>query len=187
MIYKYKYLNNNIEYKKYIQQQNVVANYNGDQTAKINYSEYLNENYKNILDIGCRDGKFINKYSIYGIDIGSNALKRAVKNFGEDFVEKYIKIADIQDESFPSIFNISFDFINFSHTIEHLFDPSKALNNITKIMNENTRMLIIIPADIPRFKSIKTAILKQPYHEIFWTDLNDVLSFLSNNGLKIIN
>ena len=35
-------------------------------------------------------------------------------------------------------------------------------------MTNKTEMLIIIPADLPRFKTIKKCIEGQPYHEIFW-------------------
>ena len=68
-----------MSYDFYTNQQNIVANCDIDQTIKIDYSNYFTPNTQYILDIGCRDGKFIkrysNKYTVYGIDIGDNGLK----------------------------------------------------------------------------------------------------------------
>lgn len=190
MIYKNIFLKKQDNYKKYVEEQNIVANCELDQTARINYDKYLNQNIKNILDIGCRNGKFINRYNklynVYGIDIGENSYKRAVNVYGKEFADKHIIIQDIQDENILEHFNIKFDFINFSHVIEHLLNPSNALNNIKKLMNINSKMLIIIPADIPRFKNINAAIKGQPYHEIFWEDKQDIISFIESNDLFII-
>lgn len=192
MIIKKEFLKETINYKKYIDEQNVVADYNGDQTQKINYeSKYFKGNMKKMLDIGCRDGKFIHRYSekyeIYGIDIGENARIRAEKLFGKDFSDNFIKIYDVQNEGLKDLFDFKFDFINFSHVIEHLLNPSNALDNIKKIMHKDTEMLIIIPGDLPRFKTIQKCIRGQPFHEIFWENKDDIIKFLKENDLNIIN
>lgn len=191
MIIKSEFLKQNKSIDQYTKEQNIVANCELDQTKRVNYiKEYFNENTKTILDIGCRDGKFIKRYSdkyiIYGIDIGDNAIKRSIKNFGKEFVEKFIKIGDIQDKGIINMFDYKFDFINFSHVIEHLLDPVKALNIIKELMNENSRMLIIIPGDVPRFKTIEKCIKGQPYHEVFWKNTSDIEGFLKTNGFKIL-
>ena len=192
MIYKHIFLNNKPDYELYVKEQNVVADYNGDQTKKINYIEkYFKDTTKNIIDIGCRDGKFINRYAklynIYGIDIGDNSRIRADKNFGKDFSNKHIKILDVQKTDLYEQFKIKFDFINFSHVIEHLTNPDKALKNLEKVMHDKTEMLIIIPADLPRFMTIEKCIRHQPYHEIFWENKDDIISFIEKNNFDIIN
>ena len=192
MIVKKEFLRQPINYKKYIDEQNVVADYNGDQTQKINYeSKYFKVDMKKILDIGCRDGKFIKRYSdkydIYGIDIGDNARIRAEKLFGKEFSDNFIKIFDVQNEGLKDLFDFKFDFINFSHVIEHLLNPSRALSNIKNIMHENSEMLVIIPADLPRFKTIQRCIKGQPFHEIFWENKNDVINFFIKNNFNIIS
>ena len=192
MIVKKEFLRQPINYKKYIDEQNVVADYNGDQTQKINYeSKYFKVDMKKILDIGCRDGKFIKRYSdkydIYGIDIGENARIRAEKLFGKEFSDNFIKIYDVQNKGLKDLFDFKFDFINFSHVIEHLLNPSGALSNIKNIMHENGEMLVIIPADLPRFKTIQRCIKGQPFHEIFWENKNDVINFFVKNNFTIIS
>lgn len=191
MIIKNEFLKKNVNYTNYKDEQNIVADYNGDQTKKINYiKNYFKEDTKNILDIGCRDGKFIKmynkKYKVYGIDIGDNARIRAEKTFGKKFASDFITIIDVQDESFKKIYDFKFNFINFSHVIEHLIYPKKAIDNIKFYMTNKTEMLIIIPADLPRFKTIKKCIEGQPYHEIFWENKRDIINFLDDCGLDII-
>jgi len=191
MIIKSEFNSSKKNYESYVNEQNVVANCELDQTSRINYEDiYFKSGINNILDIGCRDGKFINRYSklynVYGIDIGPNAIARAISNFGHDFTNKYITLGDIQDSEIINKFDVKFDFINFSHVIEHLLDPSKGLQNIKKIMADNATMLIIIPGDMPRFKTIEKCISGQPYHEIFWENSNDVKQFIYKNGFEII-
>lgn len=183
----------NKDYTQYVKEQNVVADYSADQTAKINYLHYdvTPDKVTSILDIGCRDGKFIKRFEptykdVYGIDIGENAMKRASKNFGSSWANTHIKITDIQDKNFVNPFPIKFDFINFSHVIEHLLDPVQALKNINSMMNKNAKILVIIPADIPRFKTLEECIKRQPYHEIFWENTDDVIHFFTSNNYNII-
>ena len=191
MIYKRIFLDNYPSYDKYVEEQNIVAKYNSDQTKKIDYiHHYFKDNTKNVLDVGCRDGKFIKRYStsynVYGVDIGENAIIRAEENFGKEFSNKYIKILDVQETDLYEKFEIKFDFINFSHVIEHLINPEKALNNLKKVMHDKSEMLIIIPADLPRFKTIEKCIKGQPYHEIFWENKDDIILFIKNNNFDII-
>ena len=46
MIIKNEFLQKNVNYSNYKDEQNIVANYNGDQTKKINYiKNYFKERY----------------------------------------------------------------------------------------------------------------------------------------------
>jgi SAM-dependent methyltransferase len=186
----------NIEktYDVYVNEQNIVSDYDGDQTYIIDYTKYMadlnNDSY--ILDIGCRDGRWINRlekkyHNIYGIDIGDASYKNSIKKYGEEWTKNHIFKGDIQENILiKQLSDMKFDFINFSHTIEHLNNPDQALKNIRNLMKDESKILIIIPADLIKFKTLELAMKNQPYHEIFWESTEDVKDYLKNNGFEII-
>ena len=77
----------NKNYNEYISEQNIVSAYNGDQTQHIDYNKYLQGLHTDsyILDIGCRDGKWLqrlyiqNYKNVFGVDIGSSSYNKAIK------------------------------------------------------------------------------------------------------------
>lgn len=83
----------------------------------------------NVLDIGCRAGAHTVQYfhdkgcNSYGIDIGTNA-EAAWSNHK---LKSNLKRADIH-EGIP--FDLKFDIISISHTLEHCHTPELALKHV---------------------------------------------------------
>jgi len=78
---------------------------------------------------------------IIGIDIDKKTIVE-LKNLGIDDIF-YGDI--IRDEYEIDLQKFSFDYIIFGDVIEHLENPGSALDNIKKLMNENTKLILTTP------------------------------------------
>jgi len=102
----------------------------------------------NILDIGCRQGLMLKRLfesgyrNVYGIDIGEHAKNRWVK-------EKYPFITNmVQCDVHRGIpFDIQFDLITISHTLEHLYDPELVISLIFDSLKEDGLVHSIVPIE----------------------------------------
>jgi len=115
-------------------------------------SKYLNQvpielnNTINFLDIGCRAGAETVKFfaskgcNSYGIDIGTNAEAA----WNNNPLKANLRRADIH-EGIP--FNIKFDIISISHTLEHCHSPEIALNHIHASLKDNGYVWGIVPVE----------------------------------------
>lgn len=115
-------------------------------------SRYLNEvpielnNTINFLDIGCRASAetvsfFASKgCNSYGIDIGTNAEAA----WSSNPLKMNLCKADIHD-GIP--FNIKFDIISISHTLEHCHSPEIALTHIYNSLKDNGYVWGIVPVE----------------------------------------
>lgn len=104
----------------------------------------------NILDIGCGVGiydfnilKKFRKAKIIGIDISKPQLEIATKiskekGFSEQvvFLEGDAETLNIERE---------FDYVICAEVIEHLPDPTKAIENIAKLCRLNTKVIFSVP------------------------------------------
>ncbi len=110
---------------------------------KLFFYEYCNHKLarrKNILDIGCGIGEFLKlrKKGIFGVDRNIESLKKAQR-----YCDKLIQ-ADILKLPFQ---DATFDAINCSHVIEHLF-PNEAyqlLCEMNRVLRINATLIITSP------------------------------------------
>ena len=89
---------------------------------------FINEG--NLLDVGCNGGFFLNalseKFNKFGIEIDSEAVEFARKEYGLNVTEGVIG-HDNFEENF-------FDLIIFRGVIEHLLEPSDALDRASTLL-----------------------------------------------------
>lgn len=181
-------------YKKYKEGQNLVSKYKEQHSLRYDYNEiykHLDKDNSFIVDVGCRDGGYVKHLqklgykNSYGIDIGVSGINKAKSDFGEDWVNKYLKLQDVQ-EKFP--FDFSCDFVNLSHTLEHFVFPEKAMNNIVSHLKDDGFMWIVVPSDLPDCGGKLSTLEKgSDYHWIFFTDEKSIEDFLSTVGLTTLS
>jgi SAM-dependent methyltransferase len=99
-----------------------------------------------VLDIGCRSKAYtVNLFhklgcKSFGIDIG----ERAEKGWSKLPFKDNLKRADIHN-GVP--FDIKFDIISISHTLEHCHDPDKVISNIFKALKPGGYVWSIVPLE----------------------------------------
>ena len=102
---------------------------------------------KKILDIGCAKGFLLNAakksgWETYGIDISAPAAAIARKKFGLDVFTGPIESAPYKNEFFDVI--CAFDYL------EHVRNPFKALDKMSKMLRRGGTLVI----EVPNIKSI---------------------------------
>ncbi|MDO8537283.1 MAG: class I SAM-dependent methyltransferase [archaeon] len=107
-----------------------------------------------LLDVGCAEGHFLKAFSqnfeVYGIDISNYAVQKA-KNLNKKFEKNIFAHSADADWNFPEKF---FDAIIINHTIEHLHDPKKCLQNAFIHLKDNGILYIAFPTklyELPKF------------------------------------
>jgi SAM-dependent methyltransferase len=96
-----------------------------------------------VLDIGCGNGKYLHFLSKYGnfqlfaTELPGNSAKRAAK-----ITNMQLHIGKIESANFPENY---FDAISLFHVFEHLEEPQKTLEIISKIAKKNARLQISFP------------------------------------------
>mgnify|MGYP001294167056 CR=1 FL=1 len=186
------------ESQNYINEQNFVAKYPGQHSLSYDFDVILEKLNKDsyILDIGCRGGETVKKLqelgftNSYGTDIGSDAEKKCLENYGKEWTEKYFKIGDIQ-KGLP--FSQKFDFVIFSHTLEHCQKPTLAMRNIFHGLNDNGFLFIAIPTDyedsVSNNQTVDFMLFQDPttfFHWIFWESLEDITEYCTSFGFEVV-
>jgi len=104
--------------------------------------KYLGESItnKNILDFGCGPGSFILKArqkakKVYGLELES----RLQPFYAQKNIEVFQNIDDIQSD-------LKFDLITAFHVVEHLKDPIKTLQELSKFLAKDGRIIIEVPS-----------------------------------------
>ena len=102
--------------------------------------ELENENYKDILDLGCGKARYtkklINEYQnkkFYCIDLS----KKVLETINLNVEKKEGSILNIPYE------NESFDFIYITEALEHCIDLDNAIKEITRVLRKNGKIIVI--------------------------------------------
>jgi len=107
-----------------------------------------------ILDIGCGKGSFLislkNSFKeIYCTELNPHALKIAKSKL------KNLKVLNLRlKDTFKT-----FDVITMWHVLEHIENPKIFLNNLKKLMDSNTKLII----EVPNSESLNYSIFKSNY------------------------
>ena len=184
-------------YKGYVEGQNIVSKYTskGQHSLRFDYSTIFSNipsgKDATIVDVGCRDGKFVKHLhdlgyeNSYGMDIGEAGKTACEKNYGQEWTDKHFRLGDVQSE-FP--YDLQCDFINLSHTLEHFYAPEKAMKNILEHLVEGGYLFIAVPTDLKDCGGSMDNLEKgSDYHWIFFENDEGVKEFLENLGLEIIS
>lgn len=140
-----------------------------------------------VLDIGCNDGtiaiRIKNKVDdIVGIDVSKKLVDIVVSRGIKAFV------ADAEDLSV--LYRQKFDTVIIFETLEHLFNPSKCLAEIKKVLKENGRLLLTVPSVygfIAQMLELKAKIEGKdaPIHHLYTKQ--KINEFLAENGFKVLS
>jgi len=153
----------------------------------INFESYKNSEFY-ILDIGCRAGATVIKdlrklgYAFtYGCDIGEQAHEAWKSNsqwWQEEKLTDFIKKADIHD---GNPFDFKFHMVSISHTLEHCYDPEKAVKVIHDLLLDGGIVYVIIP-----FQT-KDELYNHNPHYVSFENEEEHIKFWENNGFEVIN
>lgn len=139
--------------------------------------EYLKKDHV-ILDIGCREGMFLQKLNDYGcsnlhgIDISKKAIKELNKRSGMSGV-----VGDIHELPFEYD---SYDFIVCTHTLEHSHDSKQAISEMKRVLRKGGFLFIEIP--IEKVESPRTSV----GHFCYFNSEQDVIDLVETNDLLVI-
>jgi len=130
-----------------------------------------------ILDIGCRDGMWLDilkkaKFKkLRGLDISEQALEISTKK-GHNVTR-----GDAQELPFP---DEEFNFISIIHTLEHCPEPLKVLAEIKRVLKPNGRILVVVPLQ----KKEPVPTIWAHYH--CFSTSKEVIKILIDSGFKKI-
>lgn len=119
---------------------------------------------------------------LVGIDID----KKAIKYLKEKFGINNIFYGDIIKNKYKVKLTGHWDYIVFGDVIEHLENPGLALENIKKLMNKNTYILLTAPNVFGYSNFICYFTGKEVVHpdHTFWTSYKTLSHLLEIKGLK---
>jgi SAM-dependent methyltransferase len=187
-----KYRDSNDNYDTYVSKQNFVSKYKGQHSLRFDYesvfSELNTDSY--LLDVGCRDARFVKHLqkrfkNSYGMDIGEGGYNLSVNLHTKEWTQKYIKLEDVQ-KNIP--FDHTFDFINFSHTLEHCYKPDTAMENVLNKLKDGGYLFIAIPSDLPDSGGLLNKLEKgSDYHMVFWESDEDVRKYFAKFNLELLS
>jgi len=96
-----------------------------------------------ILDVCCGDGVGLHVFKQYGFETVTGIDFEETKVESAKLIGYDVHKADFHDLSFLE--NNSFDLIYSSHSLEHAYDPSLVLKHFNRLLEDNGKMLIILP------------------------------------------
>jgi SAM-dependent methyltransferase len=138
-----------------------------------------------IIDIGCGLGWYLsildNEWEKFGTDISKFALINAAQ-----YCKTYH--GDIKNILKKKILKKKFDYIIFSHVIEHLEKPIFVLKELKNILKKNGTLLLETPNfDSAAFRLFgdKFRLLDDPTHISLFTN-ESMLRALNDNGYKVV-
>jgi len=139
---------------------------------------YIPENIKNLLEVGCAQGMYLELYTklrpeidFTGLDQNINLVKTAVGR-GFNVIE-----GDMHDMPFE---DNSFDCIMSCDVFEHSMDPNKLLGECRRIVREDGWLVFAVPPDA----RVPAAWWNNPEH-CWKTDMPDVYRRLEKAGFEI--
>lgn len=118
-------------------------------------SKFVKSKKVKVLDVGCRNGVFLDLLihkgynNVQGVDLVQKCVDSCTKDG--------LKVIHADCQNLSLVFGDTlFDVVYSRHTLEHVIDPSKALNEFWRILKVNGICFIIIPIQKPcRNKDIK--------------------------------
>ena len=130
---------------------------------------YLQSNHY-ILDVGCREGVFLNKLKLNGY----------INTIGIDVSDIALQVCSLKHECYNmNLMNIDslqkFDFIIVSHVLEHIPQPNIFIDKVYEQLNTNGFLFI----EIPLQKKSKFSKRKNG-HFSFFSNKNELIELLTN-------
>jgi ubiquinone/menaquinone biosynthesis C-methylase UbiE len=168
------------------------SNYFKSEIETLKRLKNIKQNSK-VLDIGAGLGKCmiaLNKaeFDAYGIEPSEPFYKRAIQNM--NISSEKLKLSTLEDAEYPEK---EFDFVTFGAVLEHLYDPTEAINKAMKWLKPGGLIHIEVPSSKWLINKIINFAYKSrgldyvgnlsPMHPPFHLYEFDLKSF-EKNGLK---
>ena len=137
---------------------------------------------KNILDIGCADGKFLVYASQFGwngkgIEISDYGYNKA-KNEGIDVYKKELRKLNIKSEQFECI--------TLWDVVEHYIDPMLELKEIYRVLKKNGKLYISTPNNLKGIREGENWIgYNSSYEHLLYFEPDTLINILKKIGFKI--
>ncbi len=139
---------------------------------------------KNIMDLGCGFGQFLNAaknlgYDAYGIDFDTQSLEVArekfkLTNISQATIEEFIKINP----------EIKFDYVTFFEVLEHVASPVDFINGLKKLLKTNGQIAFSFPNRDRLFDPLGEDD-NPPNHLTKWNE-NSLIKFLDICGFEAV-
>lgn len=114
-----------------------------EKTYGIIYQIILNSKKKGkILDIGAGTGFFLSKFKDFGWQIGGTELNREAIKYANNRYGVSLRAGDFLTFCYKEK---SFDVITLNGALEHLYDPTRALTKIHKLLKVGGMILFTVP------------------------------------------
>lgn len=146
-----------------------------------------------MLDVGCGEGFFLNYFKKKGLEVsGIDLNKEVIQNFFPHLVEHVYEGDLMECIKKLSQKKKQFGFINLTIVIEHVVDPSGALECIKEILSDDGILRISVPND---FSKLQLDAVSRGYaRDQYWVSIPPHLNYFSisnfqkfptKNGLRI--
>jgi SAM-dependent methyltransferase len=143
--------------------------------------QILNEdkNIKNLLEVGCGRGFFLDKvsssYETTGIELNQDAI-----HFCQ---EKNLNVLDAN----LNVMNISFNAIVLFEVLEHLANPKEILDEVYRLLDHNGILIIAVPNPESFLKEFDHVLLDMPPHHVTRWGKNTFRYISQQYNLEIIS
>ncbi|WP_037572762.1 class I SAM-dependent methyltransferase [Spirochaeta cellobiosiphila] len=147
-------------------------------------TETWNKNNSKFLDVGCATGKLLESkkkegWIVKGVEVCQPAVDYGRKVRGVDIFHGTIEQAPFKDGEF--------DFIHFSHVIEHIPDPIKFMNSIRRVCSKDGYVAITTP----NYNSLQARLFKKDWRSaiadhVYLYSEKTLVKLLKSTGFKII-
>lgn len=155
------------------------------------YLNYLKKSDR-VLDIGCNNGQHTIKiarisYRVDALDYDRNALKLA-KNEVQRCKLKHVHFKYANAEKKLPYSSNTFEVVTFFDVFEHLYNRSKILQEVKRVLKTRGRLLISVPNRDTRWKRIQYKYglfyFSDPDHKIEFSK-SEIRKLLVNEGFKV--
>lgn len=138
-----------------------------------------------VLDIGCGRGWMLNflkmeEWEAYGTELSSES-----SHFAREHLKLNVIINKVEECSFPSS---HFDVVTLWHTLEHLLEPFRTLEEVSRILKGDGLLIV----EVPNFGGLQARIfrnkwfhLDSPRH-LYHFDDKTLTKYLEKTGFKVM-
>jgi ubiquinone/menaquinone biosynthesis C-methylase UbiE len=129
-------------------------------------------NPKNVLDVGCGNGDFLNFYKKHGINT-------YFTEYGDDLINKLKKNHTLVEGGMFPVSELKFDLVILSEIIEHTLEPDKIIKCINKIQKKEG----VIYLTTPNINCLEAKIYKNNYSIFTYPEH---LSYFSSETINLL-
>ena len=151
---------------------------------KIQFINSLSPEQRNILDIGCGTGEFLNACK----QSGWNTKGFEPNDTARDYAIKHYKLAVINKQELLSLPENSFDIITMWHVLEHVHDLEQRMKEVYRLVKPNGTVIIAVPNCL----SLDAELYKEnwagydvPRHLYHFTP-NTITQLVHNFGMNVV-